>query len=168
MGGDSAGANQSFQLDIRADQKVFIRSNIIMGFTTSFRMGQLLRYRLYIPPRKKAQELYDYMVTDFIDAVRNCLEKGGYARKEHGVESGGTFLIGIEGRLFIIYADFQVGESTAPYTACGCGTDIALGAMYVTGDIEPESRIQKALSAAERFSAGVRHPFIILKLEKVD
>ena len=43
MGGDSAGASGN-TLKIRADEKVFINENYIMGFTSSFRMGQLLRY----------------------------------------------------------------------------------------------------------------------------
>jgi hypothetical protein len=46
-----------------------------------------------------------------------------------------------------------------------CGEDIALGAMYACPSLSPEERIRTALEAAEQFSAGVRRPFIVKKLE---
>jgi ATP-dependent protease HslVU (ClpYQ) peptidase subunit len=48
IGGDSAGV-AGLQLQIRSDEKVFLTGDFIMGFTTSFRMGQLLRYA-FSPP----------------------------------------------------------------------------------------------------------------------
>lgn len=85
IGGDSAGVNSFWDLTIRADSKVFINGPFIMGFTSSFRMGQLLRYKLKTPSRFKndgtQKEIYEYMVTDFVDAVRQCLKDGGYASK---------------------------------------------------------------------------------------
>jgi ATP-dependent protease HslVU (ClpYQ) peptidase subunit len=165
IGGDSAGV-AGYSLSVRSDHKVFIRDEFIMGFTSSFRMGQLLRYRLYLPKIGKDRDIFDFMVTDFIDAVRECLKKGGYARKEHEVESGGCFIVGYRSRIFIIDSDFQVGENNYDYAAVGCGEDIALGAMYANQKRPPRERITQALSAAEQFSAGVRRPFTILKLER--
>ena len=43
MGGDSAGVS-NLDIRIRADQKVFKTGEFIMGFTSSFRMGDLLKY----------------------------------------------------------------------------------------------------------------------------
>ena len=45
IGGDSAGVG-GMSLTVRADEKVFQNGEFLMGFTTSFRMGQLLRYSL--------------------------------------------------------------------------------------------------------------------------
>ena len=52
IGGDSAGVSGN-NIRTRADQKVFKKSGIVFGFTTSFRMGQLIKYCLAIPKQKK-------------------------------------------------------------------------------------------------------------------
>jgi len=148
-------------LTIRADEKVFINGDFIMGFTSSFRMGQLLRYSLKPPIYHPDVDLNAYMVTDFINAVRDCLKAGGYAQKDKEEETAGTFLVGYRGKLFKIDSDYQVAIPTLPFEACGCGQDMALGAMYSNGHLPPEERILQALEAAEQFSAGVRRPFVV-------
>ncbi|SFM09289.1 hypothetical protein [Pelosinus propionicus] len=168
MGADSAGVAGT-DLTVRADQKVFTNGEFLIGFTSSFRMGQLLRYA-FTPPKYYADEkdLYAYMVTDFINAVRTCLKNGGYAQIDKGEEIGGIFLVGVRGRLFQVESDYQVGESAYPYSAVGCGEAYALGALSVTHTIDPEKRIQLALSTAENFSAGVRGPFVVLNTSMVN
>lgn len=161
IGGDSAGVDGRLALRQRADKKVFRNGDFIMGFTTSFRMGQLLAHSLTLPRRHPTDDVYAYMVKDFVNAVRDCLKSGGYAETHNGVESGGTFLVGYAGRLFSIQDDFQVAESIDGYDACGCGDLIALGSMSATEGKEPEERITAALGAAERLSGGVRAPFHI-------
>ncbi len=162
MGADSAGV-QGFSLSIRADEKVFIKSDFIMGFTTSYRMGQLLRYNLQISPRPKDLDVFEYMVTSFVEAVRKCLKDGGFAEKKDEKERGGTFLVGYQGKLFCIDSDYQVRENKFPYDAVGCGDDIAQGALFANEHLQPKERILQALEAAEQFSAGVRRPFKILE-----
>lgn len=51
IGGDSLGANTAFQKTVRADEKVFQKDDMIFGFTSSFRMGQILRYSFFPPAR---------------------------------------------------------------------------------------------------------------------
>jgi len=164
MGGDSAGVG-GMSLTVRVDHKVFVKGDFIMGFTSSFRMGELLQYSLKIPSHHSETDTYEYMVTSFIDAVRDCLKAGGYAEKDKEAEKGGCFLVGYKGRLFQIDSDYQVGESIHSFNAVGCGFDLALGAMYVSdSNANPEQRILLALEAAETFSAGVRRPFIVKQL----
>lgn len=163
MGGDSAGTAGT-KTTLRKDEKVFINGDFLIGFCGSFRMGQLLRYSFSPPAKKEGQDLYAYMVTDFVDAVRACLKQGGYARADNGEEQGGLFLVGHKGRLFEIECDYQVGESFLAYEAIGCGEEVARGVMYATEGKAPKERIELALSAAEQFSAAVRAPFTILEL----
>ena len=163
MGGDSAGVAR-LALSIRADQKVFIKDDFIMGFTTSFRMGQLLRYNLEIPTICKNIDLFEYMVTSFVEAVRKCLKDGGFAEKKDEKEKAGTFLVGYQNRLFCIDEDYQVGEQLLPFYAIGCGDNIALGALFANEHLKSEERILQALEAAEQFSAGVRRPFLVKEL----
>ena len=164
MGGDSAGVNSSFALAVRADQKVFVKDEFIMGFTTSFRMGQLLQYKLQVSPRPERIDVFEYMVTSFVEAVRKCLKDGGFAEKKDEKEKAGTFLVGYAGRLFCIESDYQVEETMLPYAATGSGVDIALGVLFANGHLEPKERIEQALEAAEQFNACVRRPFVIKEL----
>ena len=163
IGGDSAGV-EGLSLTIRADEKVFINGDFIMGFTSSFRMGQLLRYSLKPPMYHPDVDLVNYMVTDFVNAVRECLKVGGYAKKDKEEETAGTFLVGFKGKLFKIEDDYQVGIPVLSFDACGCGAEIALGAMYANSHLSSVERINQALEAAEQFSAGVRRPFVILSV----
>lgn len=159
LAGDSAGVG-GWTLTVRADSKVFTNGPYIMGFTTSFRMGQLLRYAL-TPPEPVQQDLDRFMVTTFVDSVRDCLKAGGYATKQNEAENGGNFLVGVNGRLFEICSDYQVGEPVDGYAAVGCGEDIAKGALHATEHLglPPHERLTMALQAAERHSAGVRGPY---------
>lgn len=158
MGGDSAGVG-GYDMTIRADQKVFRNGPMLFGFTSSFRMGQLLRYALTVPDRHPNTDIDKYMVTTFIDAVRECLKGHGWAEKEKEQERGGYFLVGYEGRLFCIQDDYQVAASADDFDSVGCGSQIARGALFSNGHLKGGDRIANALSAAERFSAGVRGPF---------
>ena len=161
IGGDSAGV-AGLSLVVRADEKVFRNGDFLMGFTTSFRMGQLLRYKLYPPRRHPDDRVAKYMVVDFINAVRECLKSGGYASKGDEVESGGTFLVGYAGHLFTVDSDYQVGIPEDGFAAVGSAQDIARGSLFATQGQEPRSRVLTALRSAERFNAGVREPFHIL------
>jgi len=162
IGGDSAGV-AGMSLTVRADTKVFRKKGYLFGFTTSFRMGQLIRYSLKLP--KPRGDLDAFMATTFVDALRLCLKTGGWASKENEREEGGTFLVGVKGRLYAVYDDYQVGKAADGYAAVGCGDQIALGALYATAGtgLSPRRRVKRALAAAERFNAGVRGPFVCLK-----
>ena len=166
MGGDSAGVSDT-DLMLRADEKVFRagrRNEFVLGFTDSFRMGQLLQFGLDdVTPPDDPKLLFRWMVKDFVDAVRELLSDGGFRKIEHEVERGGTFLVGVRGRLFHVQGDFQVAESWYYFDAVGCGKNVAIGSMYSSRDVDdPQRRVHLALSAAEAFSAGVRGPFTII------
>lgn len=158
MGADSAGVG-GYSLTVRKDRKIHRVGPMLIGFTTSFRMGQLLGYKLAIPPHHSDVDTDRYMVTSFVDAVRSTLKDGGWAMKDKEQEQGGTFLVAYQGRIFEIHSDFQVGEPELDFSACGCGEDIAKGSLYSTVGDGAEDRIRVALQAAQEFSAGVREPF---------
>src|SRR5574337_644834 len=106
IGGDSAGV-AGLSISIRNDEKVFTNGPFIMGFTTSFRMGQLLRYKFNPPKQTVNMDDMKYMVTDFIDAVRKCFAENGYGKIPQGDNNeGGTFLVGYNGKLYAIHDDF--------------------------------------------------------------
>jgi ATP-dependent protease HslVU (ClpYQ) peptidase subunit len=164
MGADSAGV-AGYRLEIRAGRKLFVNNGFLFGFTSSFRMGQLLRYD-FKPPSCKYKDLDRFMVRDFVKAVRKCLSKGGFAQKKDAVESGGTFLVGHKGRLYCIENDFQVGETVDGFNAVGCGGSYAQAALWALrkSRASPQTKILRALEAAEHFSAGVRRPFHVMEI----
>ncbi|MER9680822.1 hypothetical protein NKJ23_16020 [Mesorhizobium sp. M0184] len=157
LGGDSASIDGT-DITLRADPKVFRNGDFVMGYTTSFRLGNLLQHSLVPPRHHPDDDIRKFMVTEFIDAVRDCLKNGGYAATGTDAEAGGTFLVGYQGRLFSIQDDYQVGEGLDGFMACGCGEKYALGSLG-TSTGRPRDRVLKALSLAERWSAGVRAPF---------
>ena len=162
MGGDSAGVS-GYDLTVRADEKVFARGPYLIGFTASFRMGDILRFHARLPAPPTRCDLRRFMVTRFIEAVRASLNKYGFARKKDAQESGGRFLVGLRGRIFTIDSDYQVGEARHGFDAVGCGDMIALGSFHATRRRRNGRwRVLEALAAAEEFSAGVRSPFVVL------
>ena len=158
MGGDSAGVS-GLSITIRSDEKVFINGPFLLGFTSSFRMGQLLRYKFSVAKQTTNETDVQYMTTTFIDAVRKCFADNGFGDKD----KGGTFLVGYNSTLYTIDSDFQVGIPRDQYDAVGCGCELALGSLHTTRGKKPEERITKALEAASYFNAGVAPPFIMLK-----
>lgn len=166
MGADSAGVS-GWDLTVRADSKVFRNGPYVMGFTTSFRMGQLLRHSLK-PPELPDKGLERFMVTTFVDAVRDCLKAGGWASKTNEREDAGDFLVGVRGRLYAVCNDYQVAESVDGYMALGCGADFAMGALAATEGQSPRRRVTAALGIAQRFSAGVRGPFVVRSVGRQD
>ena len=167
MGGDSAGVHlPTLSLVIRGDPKVFQKSEMLFGFTSSFRMGQLLQHSLVIPPHLEGRDVHAYLCSDFIDAVRQCFQVGGFLSRTESGESGGIFLIGYQKKAFTVYKNFQVSTVACGYNACGSGRDLALGSLHSTADLveDPERRVRMALEAAAHFSAGVAPPFTILSM----
>lgn len=163
MGADSAGTGGDFSQRTRSDSKICHVGPFVFGFTTSFRMGQLLAHSFQAPDRDPRIAVDKFMCTSFVDALRKCLKDGGFATTENNVESGGQFLVAYEGRIFQIYSDYQVAESSLHYEAVGCGAEIAMGSLHTSGEhitMWPQERIKVALEAAEEFSAGVRRPFV--------
>jgi ATP-dependent protease HslVU (ClpYQ) peptidase subunit len=167
MGGDSAGVS-GLDITVRADTKVFRNGQFLIGFTSSFRMGQLLAFRLRPPPRPDGMDVFRYMVTDFVDEVRNCLKEGGYAQRNNDAEQGGSFLVAYQSRLFSVQSDYQVCETVRGFHAIGCGADYALGSLASTPGNPAEQRVRRALECAEMLNGGVRAPFRIECLETVE
>ena len=158
LGGDSAGVMEE-EMHLRADPKVFRSGPYAIGFTTSFRMGQLLRYADLPTP---AGDLDRFMVTDFVDAVRTLLKRGGFAKQEYEVETGGIFLVGFGNQIFEVRSDYQVARPVKPFTAVGSGARVALGALAALErqpGLSAADRARIALEAAQEYCSAVRAPF---------
>lgn len=180
MGCDSAAAS-GWDMRKTTLPKVFIRDGFIIGYTGSFRMGQILQYNLTIP--KYTPDILplegdyptplEYMVSKFIPEVRMALKENGFTAIKDNQESGGDFLVGFQGQLFKVASDFQVNQFRDDFDAIGCGAPYALGAIqgtlyasgYSVADANSEKIIQHALAVAGYFSNGVAAPYFVHILE---
>ena len=166
IGGDRAGVS-GLDVTIRKDPKVFKKASFVYGFTSSFRMGQLLQgFCAPLIRKEDKEDIYKYMTTKYITKLRKYFKDGGFSRIDSNEEEGGVFLVGYKDRLFRIGSDFQVGESVTPYASVGCGAKYSLGVLYALSLNKkpycPQVQIDMALQAATFFSGGVRPPFNIV------
>jgi len=166
MGADSYGGDYH-TYEKRKDKKIFINGDYLIGFTTSFRMGQLLMFG-DLPPVGKKKDLFKFMVTEFIPAIRELLKEGGYSKISENQESGGEFLVGVKGHIFRIDNDFQVQESIGDVVTCGAGESFALSSMKTMNSLDTDmnckEKIKLSLNISSQISAHVRPPFHIMKI----
>lgn len=171
IGGDSATI-AGWTLELTDRPKVFRVGEFLIGVAGSPRVAGLIRHTLAPPPvPKKAKRLDRYMVTEFVPAMRAALFEG--AAEKHlndvaAVPDSSALLVGVRGRLYQVYSDYQVTGALGGYSAIGCADAVALGSLFSTAtetrlafELDPEPRVLIALSAAEAHNIGVRGPFII-------
>lgn len=170
IGGDSLGSN-GYTGTVRKDKKVFKLKDTkqgIAGYTSSFRMGQLLMYATGLIDKRDEPNIdHEYLVTKFVPKLIRLFEDGGFGKNNSGDKEGGTFLLGYKDKLYSIHNDYQVGESFDNYQAVGSGESFALGSLFTTEGLglTPEERIHSALIAASKFSVGVSAPYYIVNTE---
>lgn len=164
IGGDSAGI-AGHSVCIRADHKVFHNGPFLVGFTSSYRMGQLLRYTFAPPHQSECQSDMEYMVNTFVPAIKACFKEGGFQKNNDGQDKGGFFLVGYRGNLYEIENDYQVGICVDDIICIGSGAEMAIGAMYglskVSDPLPPKDRITKALEIVTYLNTDVRPPFVV-------
>jgi ATP-dependent protease HslVU (ClpYQ) peptidase subunit len=162
IGGDSASVS-GWTSRITRLPKVFRRGPFLIGYTTSFRMGQLLQHSLVVPTQKDTDDMR-FMVTTFVECVRQLLKEKGVAKIEANAESGGQFLVGYRKRLYSVQSDFQVNEMADGFDAVGSGCEYALGALSATQGMKPVLRVRKALAVSAHFNMAVSPPYFVRSL----
>ena len=162
LGGDAAASeDKSGIIFQRVDPKVFKVGQYGIGFVDSFRMGQILKHDL-IPPRPIKKDLERIMCIDFVEAVQNCLDKNKFiVESDEKSTNIADLIIGVQGRIFVMDTDFQMGEYKDNYFSIGSGSEYALGSLHSTKHIKtPKTRLLKALAASAEYTMGVEPPFI--------
>lgn len=171
MGSDHAASDDKTGWIVsRKEPKCFKVGQYGIAFTDSFRMGQILQYSWTPPkytPTKTNSGLDKFMRTKFIDSVKQAFKDNGFGSIGSSSEedTGGIFIIGVEGRLFTMDEDFHVGEAVVNYMAEGSGGQIALGALHATKNQKnPKLRLKAALEAATEFNMSVAAPYTYIQV----
>jgi ATP-dependent protease HslVU (ClpYQ) peptidase subunit len=159
IGGDSCGSNTHHNIQSLLP-KVFHHNGFLIGYTWSFRMGQILQYQLWTKKHKKKQTNMEYMVTRFVPAIRALFKENWKDHRNEGEEEGGQFLVAYHGNLYQIDSDFQVQQHANGIYAIGSGGSFAYGATLALNG-KPEKRICKALEIASECNPYVAPPFVI-------
>lgn len=161
--GADAVAGETDHYRVRLVQpKVFSKGPYTIGYTTSFRMGQVLQHVADLPLSKTGPPFLGHMVKTFVPAVMAEFGKSGWLYTDKDRKHGGEFLVGIGGELFEVGSDFSVLQKIDfNFSAVGCGVEYLLGSLHSTRG-RPRARITEALAAAAAFSAYVRPPYTIL------
>lgn len=164
MACDSIGSD-GFTLHIAKHPKVFKKGSLALGYTSSFRLGQLLEHNLHPPARTIDQDTMNYLVVTVVDALRNCLKSGGYARNNSGEETAGNFLLAADGRLFEVQSDYSVTERVEPYGAVGSGEYHALGVLHACQalNLPPLQTLRLVFEATAANVVTVRGPFWVMR-----
>lgn len=168
VAGDSAGLSD--WVITQRHTKVFRLNEMIVGYTSSFRMGQLIQHCFDYPPIPTTGADERYFVRDFVPALRKLFEDGGFGKKggENGDE-GGSFMIGVQGKLFAIESDYQVTSTPTGLLSIGVGRNFALGAMtalrpfVLSGELSPQAAVTRAMEATAKNCMGVALPMTMLE-----
>lgn len=162
---DTAGVNGHLLYNLE-HKKVFCNKDFLFGCVGSVRMSQLLQFSFEPPDHPNEMPIKKYLCTLFMNAVRECFKKGGYAMEDTDKqERGGDFMFGYRGHLFTVYSDYQIMPVNGfKFNAIGCGAELALGSLYTTHQpcaqiSDAHRRVFMALEAAAAFSTSVAEPF---------
>lgn len=156
LASDSLGGNGHTQ-DLYRNAKVFKKGPMLIGYTSSYRMGQLLEHKLALPARMASQSTDNYVYVDFVDAVRTLMKDNGFAKVENNREAAGEFLFILDGRLFTMQADLSVLESKNCFDACGSGEDYARATLACLrgSKVAPRDKVRRAVRIASEFVSTV-------------
>ena len=164
MAGDKLGSN-GYTKTISQRPKIFKNCDFIIGYTTSFRMGQLLEFT-WSPPEKGENQTEDnYIYNTVVGSIKNILTSDGFAKDREG----GEFLFGYNGKLYHMFNNFSIFE-IEEYTSCGCGADMAIATMYTLSnvnlveDLSIEGQLSLAIESASSVMTGVSVEYDYLTL----
>lgn len=164
MGSDGCASTSynKFEYD---EPKLFIKNNILFGYTTSFRFADIIKYHVNIPAHESGVSDKEYLIGSLVTEIRNKLKDHGFTSISNNKESGGTALIGYKDKLYVLQDDFSIVRYNGGYNSCGCGIYFALGSLHTTKtmyNISPEDRVKLALEASSAHAVGVSTPFHIM------
>ncbi|TPN04513.1 hypothetical protein [Mesorhizobium sp. B2-1-2] len=148
VGGDSA-ASDGVAVETRRNAKVFQNGDYLFGYTGSIRVGQQLEYSESLVPLPQGADLVRHLVVHLVPLLRQIAGKEGIDE----------LIVAHGDRLCKIDTEYAVADYPE-HAAAGSGEPWAIGNLFDSQGT-PETRICRALAAAEANCSGVRAPFTV-------
>ena len=164
MGADSSAVDDVTHT-AHVDSKVFKKDEFGIGYSHSFRMGQLIQF-WFRPPTLDENEtdIMKYMVMNFIPELKTVLADNDYPNTDDE-KTDWSLIVCVRGNIFTIEYDWHIGHDNLNYAAIGAGSTYALGAMSSVYNTQSAlETAQSALQAAEKFSPYVLGPFNFIEV----
>jgi hypothetical protein len=148
IGADSASSNGWIRTSHEPTRRSSGSVTYLIGFTSSWRMGQLLRYQLDVaaaghlgPGPLDGDAVHRRRAGDVEGRrVRHCTTTA----PSMAARSSSACC----GRLYSVFDDYQVGHAAEGHDAVGSGGALALGSLHTTRSGLIRSRARAALEAA--------------------
>ena len=167
MAGDRAGSN-GWTRGVVDTPKVFTNGPLLIGYTSSFRMGQLLQHALHPPVHTLGWDIDWWITHDLMNTVRRTFSEHGWGTTKDQQAAGGNWLVAVAGRCYEIQTDYSwLRYTTGRYTV-GSGEVHAAASLATTAhlDLDPATRLQIALEVTADAVGTVHGPWDIHHQEK--
>ena len=165
-------ASDAINQSVVKNAKVFHpvgRRDILIGCAGTFRLPNLLQYVPGIFPPEEELATDDinmsYLINEFtpvVDALTDSLDD----------DDAWEMLIAVGDRIYRMQMDLSIIEPADSCDGIGIGGSVALGALKVLNELEPEmpvvARMKHALKIACSSCQGCAPPFTILHTEELD
>lgn len=170
LGGDKLGSN-GYTKQLIQDPKVFKNGDFYFGYTTSFLMGQLLKYKFNAPAKFSGQNDDHYLHVTVREAIVELFKSSSFGKLQSDKQSEpdfGTFIMVYKGRIFTMQTNTSLLESTDGVAAVGCGELTALGAVYAIKETQPtlpsSEVIRLAMLVCSKTLCGVSKEYDIIEI----
>lgn len=151
VAGDFQGSSEIQKSDYH-NSKVFKIGDVVIGYTTSYRFGQLLEVHLTTPiTPARTEDIYKWLIKTLVPEIRNILLEAK--------EECGDALIAVRNQLYQLSSDYSVLRSVNGFDAVGSGAHYALGCLHAQSRLDdlqgPTLTLSRALQTAHHFSPTV-------------
>jgi hypothetical protein len=167
MIGDIMGSDGFVKDKFNLLSKVFKCGDFLIGYTSSFRMGQILQYNWSAPEQGSGTDDDTYIFRDVVRSFKTCFDNNFYGQKDSTEFQAGEFLVGWKGRLFKMQNNLSLLELNE-FGSAGCGEYHAIASMKtqqmfgINAD-DPLGFLESALSIAEDSVSGVSAEYTYIK-----
>ncbi len=166
MAADTLGSNGHNNSRDANSKIIKMDGGVLVGYSASYRLGQLLRYEFKIPSRRVGHlgdsHMY-YMITKFIPRLQVLFGVNEYDM----AKDEASLVVAFDGEVFLISHDLSVFQPMDGVMAIGSGAETAMGAYYGIDYLEKENfpkeedrtpelkRLRHSVRAAKRLIATV-------------
>ena len=162
---DSCASNL-YNYSIISFPKLFKKNDLLIGYTGTFRYGQIIQYKTSFPDKQKIQTDFEYLSTTVVDTIRNALKNNGSVQTKDNIEESlCDCVIGYNGSIYVFQSDFSIIQYKNSIASVGCGSisaKSALMGLQLNRGLEktdPKTLLEEALSIVTNFDCHVKEPF---------